>query len=474
MDTDTSLSALEPRTSATLPLPPRRAAAPDDDLAIDALRYAVTGEIARGGMGRIIAAVDRHLGRKVAIKVCLHADPALHDRLAREAAILSLLEHRSIPPIYELGRLRGGAPYFATRRFDGVTLDARLGAAPDAWRALVPQLAAVAEVMAYVHGRGVLHRDLKPSNLLVADDGSIAIIDWGIARSIRPASASTDPATAPQHVVLTSPGMASGTPGYWPPEQRRGEAGDERSDVYSLGAILYRMVVGRSLQARLPTGDPIGCELRGAPPWLVELIVAATADEPDARPASMAELAAALRRGLARIEAPIVVAAAAAGRRRSRAQVIVPAVAAVILLGLPWRDGRSPSSARAATGTPAQVLSAPGYWTGDFEQMIFSVDGDGAVRGVYAHDDGVFAGRLDGDRVVGHWCEAPYASGKDAGAASFVVGGDRVDGARIGGHWRYRDDDEWAGRWNLHRVAGPVPPALAARLAAAAWRCAPP
>src|SRR5262245_42320314 len=94
-------------------------------LDLDALRFDVAGEVGRGGMGRILAATDRRLGRPVAIKVCLVDHAAHHDRLLREAAVLSLLDHPAIPPVYEVGRQRTGAPYLATRLIDGETLDER-------------------------------------------------------------------------------------------------------------------------------------------------------------------------------------------------------------------------------------------------------------------------------------------------------------------------------------------------------------
>ena len=423
-------------------------------LDLDALRFDVAGEVGRGGMGRIVAATDRRLGRQVAIKVCLddHADH--HDRLVREAAVLSLLEHPAIPPVYEVGRQLTGAPYFATRLIAGETLDARMRRAPESWRALLPCLADVADVMTYVHGRGVVHRDLKPGNILIESDDRVAVIDWGIARVVRPAGDPRAAPPSPHDVELTAHGAAIGTPGYWAPEQRRGELGDERSDVFALGAIAYRMVVGHPATPAVPVGTELDAAMASAPRWLVRLVASATVEAPERRLPSTAAFASALRDGLARGERT----GDRGGGLRRVVRAAIAAAAVVVVCG-----GISPGSvADAASPTVAQVLTAPGYWQGDFDEMIFSVDGD-RVRGVYAHDAGQFEGRIVGERVVGRWCEAPYLPAEDSGAVAFEVP-TSAGGGPIHGHFAYTGDRDWAGRWDLQHVGGAPPPALVARL----------
>src|SRR5262249_15471401 len=141
----------------TVGLPGRGAAS---YLAFDQGRFHVTREVARGGMGRILAATDRLLGRAVAIKVALTNDPVTQQRIGREAAILSSLAHDSLPPIYELGSMRGLA-YFVTRLVDGETLEQRLRTGSTDRASLLATVAEVAEVMDHVHKSGVMHRDLK-------------------------------------------------------------------------------------------------------------------------------------------------------------------------------------------------------------------------------------------------------------------------------------------------------------------------
>ena len=425
-------------------------------LAFDEGRFQITREVARGGMGRILAATDRRLGRSVAIKVALTNEPVTQQRLGREAAILSSLSHDSLPPIYELGSLRGLA-YFVTRLVDGETLEQRLRIAPDDWAASLPVVADVAEVMDCIHRQGVIHRDLKPSNILVERDGRVVIVDWGIARRIQPLE--FDPGAEALHDLdLTAPGTAIGTPGYWAPEQRQGEPGDATSDVYSLGAIVYRMVTGRASRAAIPARPDLTTAMQGAPSWLVALVAKATAFDRTRRFPTAAAFAAELRRGLAM--RPRDVRAA-----RSRIHYAVPAIAVAFALvsqdAAPCRAAAAPSVATELTG--------PGHWHGDFGEMAFTVTGD-RVRGVYTHDQGVFVGRLVGNRVVGHWCEAPYASDRDTGDATLTVKG-RGAAVHVTGHWRYQGDDDWAGRWALHRDSAAAPSELAARLASDTWHC---
>jgi len=429
-------------------------------LPFDEGRFQITREVARGGMGRILAATDRHLGRSVAIKVALTNDPVTQQRLGREAAILSSLSHDSLPPIYELGSLRGLA-YFVTRLIDGETLEQRLKAAPDSWAASLPVVADVAEVMDHIHRRGVIHRDLKPSNILIERDGRVVIVDWGIARRIQPLE--FDPGAESLHDLdLTAPGTAIGTPGYWSPEQRQGEPGDATSDVYSLGAIIFRMATGRTSRAAVPARPALVAAMNGAPSWLIDLVARATAFDRTKRFPTAAAFATELRRGLAARSRN-----SSGSARRSRLHYAVPALATVVAL---VAQDAAPCRAAAASGV-ASELSASGHWHGDFGDMTFAVSGD-RVRGVYTHDEGMFVGRLVGNRIIGHWCEAPYASAHDTGDATLTVKG-KGTAVHVTGRYRYRGDNDWAGRWDLQHDHAAAPSDLAARLTSDTWRCGP-
>jgi serine/threonine protein kinase len=152
---------------------------------IAARRYEVLGELARGGGGRILRARDLAFDRVVAIKEPL--DP-VHggERLRAEAAILAALQHPSIVPIYDHGTRHDGLPFFAMKLVDGRSLRDAIADAPrlEQRLALIPQMVALAEAVAYAHAQGIIHRDLKPANVLIGRFGETMVIDWGIAKTI--------------------------------------------------------------------------------------------------------------------------------------------------------------------------------------------------------------------------------------------------------------------------------------------------
>src|SRR5262249_52646558 len=278
-------------------------------------------------------------------------EPLTQQRLGREAAILSSLAHDSVPPIYELGSIHGLA-YFVTRLIDGETLEQRLKAGSADRASLLAIVAAVAEVMDHVHKGGVIHRDLKPSNVLTDRDERVVIVDWGIARRIEPLA--FDPGSEALHDLdLTAPGTAIGTPGYWSPEQRRGEPGEVTSDVYSLGAIVYRIVAGRLSRIGVPARNELATAMAGVHSWLIDLVARATAADPGDGHPSAAAFAAELRSGLTADRR-----ASRDRRATSRLRYVVPAVATVVAL-----VSRDAAPCRADTASIAGELTTSGRWT---------------------------------------------------------------------------------------------------------------
>ena len=246
---------------------------------LSARRYEVLGELARGGGGRIVRARDLAFDRVVALKEPL--DP-VHggDRLRAEAAILASLQHPSIVPIYDHGTRLDGVPFFAMKLVDGRSLREVIRAARTLEQrlALIPQVVAVAEAVAYAHSQGVIHRDLKPANVLVGAFGETIVIDWGIAKArstdVPAGDDRGDQATArPGPVIATTTGTGAilGTPAYMAPEQARGERVDARADVYALGGILYHVLAGAPPFAGRPGGDVIAAVLAGAPEPIEQL-----------------------------------------------------------------------------------------------------------------------------------------------------------------------------------------------------------
>ena len=256
--------------------------------------YVVGDEFARGGIGRITRARDKRLDRIVALKELRRNSRYAQLRFAREVLITARLQHPNIIPVHEAGRWATGEPFFAMKLVDGGSLEDAIEGAEslDKRLALVRNVAAVADAMAYTHTRKVVHRDLKPSNVLLGPFGETVVIDWGLAKDLSdpqqadlPAPASTDAVEAYE----TNEGVVLGTPPFMPPEQARGEAVDERADVYALGAILYNVLTGRVPYFEYHPRDIVSKVVSRPPTPLLRL-------EPDAPP----DLVAIVRKAMAR------------------------------------------------------------------------------------------------------------------------------------------------------------------------------
>ena len=239
-------------TAVNTPLPPQ----PGDV----APGYVVLHEIARGGMGRVVAARDPKLNREVAIKFLLPTiDPTAPDRFAREAEITARLPHPGVPPIHALGRTPAGQPFLVMKLVRGRTLAGLLSDRPAPGHDLgrfVGVFEQVCQAVGYAHSQGVIHRDLKPANVMVGAFGEVQVMDWGLAldreeegggrREVRPEPVPVPPSPLlPPSSPLTVAGTVLGTPGYMSPEQARGEPIDARADVFALGGMLAAVLTGR-------------------------------------------------------------------------------------------------------------------------------------------------------------------------------------------------------------------------------------
>ncbi|MGE0870832.1 MAG: protein kinase [Kofleriaceae bacterium] len=283
--------------------------------------YRTSNEIARGGMGRIVAAHDQRLGRPVALKELLRPGPEQIGRFQREALITARLQHPGIVPVYEAGRWPSGEPFFAMKLVSGRPLDRVIAETRTLAQRLelLPRIAAAADAIAYAHGQRIIHRDLKPANILVGEYGETVVIDWGLAKDLDANDSvdsqgpsvisSTAMSTGSGGPTLTVAGAVMGTPAYMAPEQARGEPLDQRADVFALGAMLYHLLAGAPpYNAR--TADeviaaaarsnviPLEQRERQAPTDLVAIVNRAMAPAPSDRYPDAKDLADELRRFL--------------------------------------------------------------------------------------------------------------------------------------------------------------------------------
>jgi Tol biopolymer transport system component len=238
--------------------------------------YEVTALIGRGGMGEVYRARDTKLRRDVALKILpdsFAADPARVARFRREAHVLASLNHPHIAAIY--GFEDGGATStLVLELVEGPTLADRIRHSPlsldEAW----PIARQIALALEAAHDQGIVHRDLKPANIKVKDDGTVKVLDFGLARAMDPAGAGLQagPDALSQSPTLTSPAMTQagallGTAAYMSPELARGRAADKRTDVWGFGCVLYEMLTGRPAYDGEDMAEVLGAVVRLEPDW---------------------------------------------------------------------------------------------------------------------------------------------------------------------------------------------------------------
>ncbi len=330
--------------------------------------YQVLGEIARGGVGVVLKGHDPDLGRDVAMKVMRddHVNnELLVQRFVEEAQIGGQLQHPGIVPVYELGQGENGRPYFTMKLIKGRTLAALLSerSSPQTdQRRFLSIFEQICQTMGYAHTRGVIHRDLKPANVMVGAFGEIQVVDWGFAKVVGQGGVEDEKKALQRQsevsvieTVRSGPGSSGsdsvvgsvlGTPGYMPPEQARGdiEKIDERSDVFSLGAMLCEILTGKgpfagsdNLVIAAAEGKLDGglqrLEECDADPGLVEICKHCLAPAPMARPANARVLATKISEHLASVEERARQAQLAAAAARVRTRMTI-ALASAVLLGV--------------------------------------------------------------------------------------------------------------------------------------------
>ena len=208
--------------------------------------YDVTALIGEGGMGQVYRATDTQLGRDVALKILPDAFAADPDRLARfqrEAQVLASLNHPGIAAIYGIEK-SDDTQALVLELVEGPTLADRIAKGPIPLDEALPIAKQIAEALEAAHEAGVIHRDLKPANIKVREDGTVKVLDFGLAKALDP-NPEGDPSQSPTlTVAATKMGVILGTAAYMSPEQARGKPVDKRADIWAFGAVLFEMLTG--------------------------------------------------------------------------------------------------------------------------------------------------------------------------------------------------------------------------------------
>jgi serine/threonine-protein kinase len=233
--------------------------------------YEILSQIGVGGMGEVYLAEDLKLGRRVALKVLtreLTENPAQVQRFEREARAASALNHPNILTVFEIGEA-DGAHFIATEFIEGESLRKRIRRGPLELPEVLDLGIQIASALAAAHETGIVHRDIKPANIMVRKDHLVKVLDFGLAKLVKQEAPELNQEAVTHALFKTTPGVVMGTTNYMSPEQARGRDLDERTDIWSLGVVLYQMVTGGVPFAGDTMSDVIASILKTEPPPLV-------------------------------------------------------------------------------------------------------------------------------------------------------------------------------------------------------------
>jgi serine/threonine-protein kinase len=232
--------------------------------------YRIVSKIGAGGMGEVYLAEDLKLGRQVALKVLvseLTVDPVRLQRFQREARAASALNQPNILTVFEIGEA-DGLHFIATEFIPGETLRDRLMQGPLELSEVLHLGIQIAQALAVAHEAGIIHRDIKPENIIVRQDQLVKVLDFGLAKLVSEETSATHQEAVTRALLKTTPGAVMGTTPYMSPEQARGRTVDERTDIWSLGVVLYQLVTGSLPFAGDTRSDVIASVLKTEPPPL--------------------------------------------------------------------------------------------------------------------------------------------------------------------------------------------------------------
>jgi serine/threonine protein kinase/TolB-like protein/Flp pilus assembly protein TadD len=282
--------------------------------------YRILSKIGKGGMGEVYLAEDRRLGRKLALKILpeeFTKDPDRVRRFEQEARAASALNHPNIITIHDIGHVstdEGDLHFIATEFIEGETLRRPMLAGPLDLQQAVDIIIQCCSALQAAHSAGIAHRDIKPENIMLRPDGYIKILDFGLAKlTEQPRAADLGEETPTRSLLETQPGLVMGTVEYMSPEQARGLRIDGRTDIFSLGVVLYEMVSGRrpfngptvsDIIAKLLVSEPqsLSEHLPGIPAELERIVARMLAKDPDARYQSAQEIVNDLKRTTSRFD----------------------------------------------------------------------------------------------------------------------------------------------------------------------------
>lgn len=302
--------------------------------------YEIGSPLGAGGMGEVYRARDLKLKRDVAIKVLPEAFGSDAERVARfqrEAQVLASLNHPNIAAIYGLEGTNGTVA-LVMELVEGPTLAERIAASPIPFDEALPIAKQIAEALEAAHERGIIHRDLKPANVKVRPDGTVKVLDFGLAKVFEAEPQVTDLSHSPTLIKGTAAGMILGTAAYMSPEQAKGKPVDKRSDVWAFGCVLFEMLSGQQAFSGETLTDTLAAVVRAEPEWeklptaspgaIRRLLRRCLTKEPKERLRDIGEARVAIKEVLeGKTEEPTVVLASRPQRRRIRTWHVAVGVA---------------------------------------------------------------------------------------------------------------------------------------------------
>ncbi len=375
--------------------------------------YEVVAKLGEGGMGQVYRARDRKLDRDVALKVLPEGFAADADRLmrfTREAKTLAALNHPHIAQVYDADH-QGPVAYIAMEFVDGEDLAARIGRGAVPIPEALPIARQIADALAAAHDAGIVHRDLKPANIKVRDDGTVKVLDFGLAKGAAgEMSSAGDSAATRTSPAMTAMGLILGTASYMSPEQAKGKPVDRRADVWAFGVVLYEMLTGTFLFGREDITDTLAAVLTyepdltklpaSTPPAIRRLLTHCLAKDKRQRLDSMADARIEIDDvlgGKAGEAVAVAPAAPASGAWLRAAAFVVGGVAMGVLASVWWPRASpapaSPSSLIARITAPRDAISAfhDGFaLSADGSKLTFAARNTSGVRQIWVR-------RLDAD-----------------------------------------------------------------------------